>query len=125
MAEPHVVTALVQKRADLAGELAETEIHAKTIRANIDLVDKCLALFGYKPDPQGIPPRRRQRGRIFGRGELSRMVYDILRAATGPITNREIGARIVAIMNWDQENADLISDIAVRVKDARKRMPKT
>lgn len=124
MAEPHVITALIQKRADLAGELAETEARVIAIRANIEHVDCCLALFGYKPDPQDIPPRRRQRGRIFRRGELSRMVYDILRAATGPISNREIAARIVAIMNWDQENEDLISDVAVRVKDARKRMPR-
>ncbi len=45
MAEPHVVTALVAKRAELSGELAKLDQRRAAIKAHIANVDAVLQLF--------------------------------------------------------------------------------
>ena len=45
MAEPHVVTALVAKRAELSGELANLDERRAAIKAHIAHLDAVLRLF--------------------------------------------------------------------------------
>ncbi len=47
MAEPHVVTALVAKRAELSGELANLDERRAAIKAHIAHLDAVLRLFRY------------------------------------------------------------------------------
>ncbi len=47
MAEPHVVTALVAKRAELSGELAKLDERRTAIKAHIANLDAVLRLFCY------------------------------------------------------------------------------
>ncbi|MCH8996832.1 MAG: hypothetical protein IID48_01030 [Proteobacteria bacterium] len=47
MAEPHVITALVAKRAELSGELAKLDERRAAIKAHIANLDAVLRLFCY------------------------------------------------------------------------------
>ena len=47
MAEPHVVTALVAKRAELSGEIAKLDERRAAIKAHIANLDVVLRLFCY------------------------------------------------------------------------------
>ena len=119
MAEPHVITALVKKRAALAGALKQLDKQRRSIRDKIVHVDNALKLFGYEGNPRHIPPRC-QYTRLFKRGELRRMVIDILRTANAPMLNKEIAAQIVQKQGWSGEDAELLERITGSVKPARR-----
>ena len=113
MAEPHVVTALVTKRAELSGELAKLDEHRAAIKAHIANLDAVLRLFCYAGDPSKIKPRRK-RNWIFRRGELQRMVHDIERQATKPLHRDDIAAEVLARKGW-AHNPDLLETVSDKV----------
>ena len=121
MADPHVITALVRKRAELSGELSEIDRQRRSVRSRIAHVDEALKLFGYGGDPKAIPAVRRRQW-MFRRGELSRAVYDVLRTAAGPVPNSEIAAELIRRKGWDEADEELGALVAGKVKDVRKRI---
>ncbi len=92
-------------------------------RVNLDHVDACLAMFGYRDDPSGIPAVQVQTGRLFKRGHLKRAVLGIRREAGGAISNQGIAEEIIRRMGWDAEDHDLRVKLTCRVKDVTKRVP--
>ena len=96
MGEPHVVSALVRKRSELAGEIAAAEKRLVQLRADLSHVDAVLRLFDADAEPEAIRPKLpRRRTRWFADGELPRRVLDVLRAVVdGPLTAEEIASRI-------------------------------
>ena len=83
MAESHVVTALVTKRAEMAGLI---EHHRKEMgRLAVDLahLDATLKLFSPEIDLRTLRAKEhRKRNRFFRPGECQRLVLDIFREAT-------------------------------------------
>jgi hypothetical protein len=69
MGQPLVIHALKRKHAELAGEL-------QRLVRELDQVEGSLRLFGYCGDFSDIPPKLRKPKRLFGRGELRRLVID-------------------------------------------------
>jgi hypothetical protein len=98
MAEPHVVAALVRKRAEVAGEIEATRRRLDQLRADLVHIDAVLRLFDAAAEPDAIPAKRPwRRSGWFGDGELPRRVLDTLRAATPePLGAGEIATRIMA-----------------------------
>jgi len=91
MAEPHVVAALKDKRAELSGGIADLEKRIGQHRADLLHVDAVLRLFAPDFEPAAIPPKAvRQPSGWFRPGELARMVLEVLRAAPAPLSIREI-----------------------------------
>ena len=85
MAEPHVVTALRDKRAELSGTIADLEKRIGRHRADLQHVDAVLRLFAPDLEPEAIAPKAvRRSNEWFRPGELARMVLDILRAGEDP-----------------------------------------
>ncbi len=119
MAEPHIVTALVAKRAELSGELAKLDERRAAIKAHIANLDAVLRLFCYAGDPAKIKPRHK-RNWIFRRGELQRMVHDIEREATKPLHRDDFAAEVLTRKGWVHD-PDLLETVAEKVKDVRKR----
>ena len=123
MAEPHVVTALVAKRAELSAELAKIDERRSAIKVHIANLDAVLMLFHYAGDPAKIKPRRK-RNWIFRRGELQRMVHDIEREATKPLHRDDIAAEVLTRKGWAHD-PDLLETVAEKLKDVRKRSADT
>ena len=121
MADPHVITALVKRRAELAGDLDKVDGERRAVLASLANIDATLALFDYEGEPQSIPTRRRHKRRIFRRGELQRTVFDIVRERPNLATNREIAAEIIRRKGWSTTNLALLDSIARKVKDVKKR----
>lgn len=88
MAEPHVVTALRAKRAEISGHIADLERKLARHRAGLANIDSTIRLFAPGLDPDSIPPKRTyRRTRYFAKGELTRRVLSALRQAAGqPMT---------------------------------------
>jgi hypothetical protein len=81
--QPVAVNALRNKRAEIAGMIAMYEREVDRLRAELVHVDATLRLFDPGTDPADIAALRRfpRRTEYFARGEVTKRVYDALRAA--------------------------------------------
>jgi hypothetical protein len=110
MADPHVISALREKRALVAGLIETLERKLEQHRADLTHIDGVLRLFQPDRDPSEIKPKRTyaRRARYFARNELSRLCMDALRTADGePMTTEEIASRIIDVKGFDAEDAAL------------------
>ena len=57
MAEPHVVTALIAKRAEIDGEIERTEKQPRRLRDALEHIDETLRLFAPDAMPELIKPK--------------------------------------------------------------------
>ena len=102
MAESHIVSALVAKRSEVAGVIADLERKAARQRADLVHVDAVLRLYAPELEPDCIPSRVvRRRNGCFKPGELVRRMLDILRVAPVPMPTREIAAAVMARRGLD------------------------
>ena len=85
----HTISGLLTKRAQLFGEAQSIRDRLAEIKNDIDAVDRVLGTLGYDGDLDAAMPRQK-RHVVFGRGELTRAVLDVLRDADGPMTSRQI-----------------------------------
>ena len=112
MAEPHVISALRDKRSELAGVVRQLEQQLAQQRSKLAHVDATMLLFDPDIRPNNIPPRqRRQRNAWFRSGECLRLLYDELRDAPQPVSTRELTERIMrnkTMTPADHRSRDLI-----------------
>src|SRR5690349_23274838 len=96
MAEPHVVAALKDKRAELSGSIADLEKRIGQHWTDLLHVDAVLRLFAPVFEPATILPKAvRRPNSWFKPGELARVVLEVLRMAPSPLTVREITMQIM------------------------------
>jgi hypothetical protein len=112
MAELHVVSALRNKRAELAGMVSQLEQQLARQRTNLAHLDATMQLFDPDIVPQEIR-RKQQRARSawFRQGECLRLIYDQLRDADQPLTTRDLTERVMrakAIPAGDDRRRELI-----------------
>jgi hypothetical protein len=114
MADPHVISALREKRALVAGLIEKLERKLEQHRADLTHIDGVLRLFQPDRDPGDIKPKRTyaRRTRYFARNELSRLTMDALRAADGALmTTDEIAVRVIEAKGFDAADAALRGSI--------------
>ena len=115
MADPHVISALREKRALVAGLIAKLERKLEQHRADLTHIDGVLRLFQPERDPGEIKPKRTyaRRTRYFAKGELSRLVLEALRDARGkPLSTDDMAGQIIAAKGFDA--ADSVLRAAIR-----------
>ncbi|MEI7607632.1 MAG: hypothetical protein WCJ64_09630 [Rhodospirillaceae bacterium] len=97
MGEPHVVSALRDKRPELSGLIAHRERQIDRHRADLIHVDAVIRLYAPEIVPEtGIPTKAvRNRNSWFRAGECARLVCDLLRDSSEPI---QTGAITVSLM---------------------------
>src|SRR5713226_5721559 len=104
MADPHVISALREKRAKVAGCIVRLERQLDQRRADLTHIDGVPRLFEPESDPELIQPKRTyaRRTRYFARNELSRLCSDALREAGGALmTTDEIAGRVIEAKCFD------------------------
>jgi hypothetical protein len=81
MAQSHVISALRERRALVAGVIEKLERKLEQHRTDLTHIDGVLRLFQPERDPGDIKPKRSyaRRTRYFARNELSRLISDALR----------------------------------------------
>jgi hypothetical protein len=110
MADPHVISALREKRALVAGLIEKLERKLEQHRADLTHIDGVLRLFQPDRDPGDIKPKRTyaRRTRYFARNELSRLCMDALRPADGALmTTDEIAGRVIEAKGFDGADSPL------------------
>lgn len=89
------INGLLTWRARLLRSLRLKEGDATTIEADIAAIDRVLVnVIGFKGDIEAIT-RDFRREALFKRGELQRLVMQVLREANEPLTTRQITERVM------------------------------
>ena len=120
----HVVSALITRRAELAGQ-AET-LRAQLARIAADLVhlDAVIRQFDPTHDLAAIRPRRPRGPDVAQRGERSRALLAVLREAGEPIPAAEVVRRVMARQGQDVDDAVLVARVGRCVETALGRQEK-
>ena len=119
MTDPHVISALREKRAELSGELIAAEKRIVQLRADISSLDGAIRVFDPTAEPDKIRPiLRRKKPMLIPRGQCSRAVLDMLRHADSPMTAREIAAQLAARYQIDSSNMDAIKALVAKVRNS-------
>lgn len=117
----HTVNGLLQKRADLFSEAERIRDRLAEIKNDIGAIDRTLGILGYEGDLDAAMPRQK-REVIFGRGELSKAIFNDLRHAEGPLSSRDIAREIVALRGEDARDRKYLADLTKRVSKALRAM---
>ncbi len=87
---PHVVTALIEKRRELAGKIEDLQRQTKLAVCELDHIEASLRIF--KPDidlaehgPRPVPPPH-----SAFKGEVTRILLETLRKAGRPMNTRDL-----------------------------------
>jgi hypothetical protein len=106
MAQSPVIYALVAKRGEVGGTIAELEERTRQARADLAHIDATLRLFDPDAIPQQIRDKRPARGRsgLFANGEISRRVRTALRDASKPISAEALVRQTIADKGLDPED---------------------
>ncbi|WP_448208430.1 hypothetical protein [Azospirillum sp. sgz302134] len=119
MGEPHVVSALKDKRAEIAGIIEDMERCIAQHRADLVHVDAVLRLYVPELEPDGIAPKAvRKRNDWFRPGELARLVLDVLRTAPAPLSTRDIAVRVMERRSLDAGDGRTVQLVMKLVSNA-------
>jgi len=95
--ETHVISALVRKRAELAGDIENAQVSIQRMVQELDSLDATIHLFDPDYRVEAIKPKAfRPPDDWSKRGEMTRIVLGILRQAAEPLTTRDIAAQLIA-----------------------------
>jgi hypothetical protein len=91
LSNKYALAALKDRRATLAGQIADLKKRLQVATTQLDHIDACLTIFEYEGDPAAIPAHRpRRRVKLFRQGELGRLILDALRRAGKPLGTHQI-----------------------------------
>lgn len=110
-----VLSGLVRKRAELAGEVDALRARLAAIAADIGHLDATIRLFDPDYDLASIRPKRPRGPDVARPGEMSRFVLGVLRDATEPVPTPVIAARLMAERGTDGQDRKLVRNVTKRV----------
>jgi hypothetical protein len=96
MPDTHVLHALKEKRARIAGELVEANLRVVALKTDLASIDACRKIFDKNIDPETIPPKKtRTVSGWLPKGACSRTALEILRETGEAMSSPELAACIL------------------------------
>ncbi len=96
MAESLVVSGLVSKRAEVAGQIASYKTEITRLQDALSHLDGSIKLFSPEYNLRTIKAKRtNKRNQYFVKGEAQRMTLDVMREAGKPLNSLEITAQLL------------------------------
>lgn len=99
----YAIHALKDRRATLAGEIQQFKQGIRDREEQLSHLDATLRILDRAYRADTIAPKRLRRVKLFGGGELNRLIVDALRRADRPLACPEIAAAIVATKGYGEE----------------------
>lgn len=123
MAEPHVVSALIKKRAEITGSIAALERQIRDKQHALAHVDATLKIFAPEMKLTEIKVRQPPHARspYFVNGEISDRCHEAMRSGKS-VTAQEIAIEAMRDKGLDPEDRKLRSDFVKRIHWALGRM---
>jgi hypothetical protein len=92
----YVLTGLVKRRAELAGEIEATHARLRKMIDDLEKLDSVILQFDPQHDVEGIKPKAFRPPEDWAhRGEMTRTVLSILRQSVEPMTTRDIALEML------------------------------
>jgi len=111
MAESHVLSGLVAKRGELAGEVERHRGELHRLAEALSHVDATIRMFDPSYAVGAIAARTRgSRHQCFGPGECQRLVLEVLRDAIEPLSSRAL-AQAVAARKGLEDRRDVLAAV--------------
>lgn len=115
----YMVTGLVKKRAELAGELNATHERLRELVNQLEHLDATLRIVAPDMEVEAIRPKAfRPPDDWSKRGQMSRLVLSILRQSKEPLTSREIAAQMLLERAMDADDQKMLRIMTKRVSTA-------
>jgi len=122
VAESHVVTGLVAKRAELAGRIVACRRELARLETEVGHLDGAIKLFAPDYKLERIRPKAAGRGqRLFRQGECQRLVLESLRDAAQPLSAARL-AEALAQRKGLESTPALIEQLRKRALGAVRRL---
>jgi len=99
----YALAALKEKRASIAGEIAQKKTQIARLQKTLEHVDETIRVFDPAFDVGALPAKRpRSHVNLFRQGELGRLIVDALRRAGRPLSAREIVTALMEARGYDE-----------------------
>src|SRR5215212_9345414 len=116
MADEYVVNGLVKRRAELAGDIENTQKRLGELVEDLAHLDDVILQFDPSYQIQSIAPKAwRPPENWSRRGEMSRVILGILRQATEPLTTRDIAIGLMTQRALNTNDVSLVRLMTKRV----------
>lgn len=115
MENEHVLSGLMKKRAEIAGELEAAQAAVRRLIIDLDAIDQTIRLFDPEIDlaeirPKPLPPRH-----AAYKGEVARIIFATLRDAHHPMTAEELTQHVMAERDLNTADKRLLRTVTKRV----------
>lgn len=105
MVEKHVISALIERRARIAGELSKTQMHVIRLKCDLAAIDCCIRMFKADFDPTTITPKvtLEKSPAMLPKGVGTRTALEVLRTSGEALSSEELAYRVLVLLNKDTE----------------------
>jgi hypothetical protein len=111
----YVLTGLVKRRAEIAGEIDATQNQLRALIKDLEHIDATLMIFDPQIQIAAIKPKTFRPPEDWShRGQMVRLVLSVLRQASEPLTTRDIAVQIMSERALDQDDLRLVRLMAKR-----------
>jgi hypothetical protein len=118
----YVVTGLVKRRAEIAGQIEALHEQLKKLLADLSAIDDALAVFDPQIACEQIKPKAlRPPSDWANYGQMTRIVLNILRSSKEPLTTRDIALQMMVERALSKDDQRLLNRMTKRVGVALRR----
>ena len=114
MKNDHVLSALIAKRSELAGEIEMLQRQLRDLIATIGHIDASIRVFDPNADIDDIKPRLPPRFQAF-KGEVTRLVLNALRQSKNPLAVHELTMIVAAGRGLSPDDKPFMRTLSRRV----------
>ena len=108
MAETHVMSALVSKRGELAGQIDYHQNEIKQIKSSMATMDAAIKVFDPDYDLSKIKKRKtNSKNHFFEPREGNTLLMDIFRETARPISTGDLLDEVISRKGFDREVIDV------------------
>jgi hypothetical protein len=100
----YAIHALKDRRATMAGEIVQMKEGIAYREEQLSHLDAVLRELDPSYRSDTLPPKRLRRVKLFGNGELNRLIADALRRAEKPLSCADIADAIVTTKGYGRES---------------------
>lgn len=111
----HLMSGLMKKRAELAGELEGAQALVRKLIIELDAVDQTIRIFNPDMDLEEIRPKPLPPRHAAYKGEVARIIFGALRDAHHPMTTQELAQHVMVERDLNSADKRLLRTVAKRV----------
>lgn len=118
----YVLNGLIKRRAEVAGEIEALHDKIRKLLADLETLDHALSIFDPTLPVETIKPRAFRPPSDWSEyGQMTRIVLNILRSASEPLTTRDIALQMLVERALNKDDQRLLNRMTKRVGIALRR----